>query len=152
MDGKNFIYVSGSFHYFRAMPHVWPQRLHTMRLAGLNVVDTYVEWALHNPYPDEYDFDGIADLEQFLTVAQAEGLYVILRPGPYICAERDNVCIVYIISISLLQLYVIVDVGLVWIIGWATLLAVHQLSKYKSTDKRSELFERSSKVVCRAYA
>lgn len=90
MDGKNFKYVSGSFHYFRALPHVWQQRLHTMRLAGLNVVDTYVEWSLHNPYPNVYDFDGIADLEQFLTIAQAEDLYVILRPGPYICAERDN--------------------------------------------------------------
>ena len=91
MNGKDFQYVSGSFHYFRAVPQVWQQRLRTMRACGLNVLDTYVEWSLHNPKENVYDFNGIADIEQFLTLAQAEGFYVILRPGPYICAERDNV-------------------------------------------------------------
>lgn len=62
-----------------------------MKQAGLNVLDTYVEWALHNPQDGVYDFSGIANLTQFLDIAVAEGLLVILRPGPYICAERDNV-------------------------------------------------------------
>lgn len=91
MDGQEFQYVAGSFHYFRALPDVWEERLKTMRAAGLNAVDTYIEWALHNPEDTEYRFDGIADIEHFLELAQKQGFVVILRPGPYICAERDNV-------------------------------------------------------------
>lgn len=53
----------------------------------------YVEWSLHNPKDGEYTFEGIADVENFIKIAQEEDLYVILRPGPYICAERDNVSI-----------------------------------------------------------
>ncbi|TMW52319.1 hypothetical protein DOY81_002576 [Sarcophaga bullata] len=90
MDGKPFRYVAGSFHYFRAVTNAWHKRLRTMRSAGLNVVDTYVEWSLHNPHDGVYDWSGIADIERFIKVAQKEGFYVILRPGPYICAERDN--------------------------------------------------------------
>ncbi|XP_055849553.1 beta-galactosidase isoform X2 [Episyrphus balteatus] len=90
MDSKPFRYVSGSFHYFRAVPEVWRDRLRTMRACGLNAVDTYIEWSLHNPKDGEYTFDGIADVEKFIQIAQEEDLYVILRPGPYICAERDN--------------------------------------------------------------
>ncbi|KAJ6646250.1 Beta-galactosidase [Pseudolycoriella hygida] len=90
LNGQDFQYVAGSFHYFRTVPEVWPARIKTMRQAGLNVLDTYVEWALHNPQDGVYDFSGIANLTRFLDVAVAEGLLVILRPGPYICAERDN--------------------------------------------------------------
>ncbi|XP_013102269.2 beta-galactosidase [Stomoxys calcitrans] len=90
LDGKPFQYVAGSFHYFRAHPNAWQKRLRTMRAAGLNVVDTYVEWSLHNPRDGEYLWSGIADLERFIQLAQGEGFHVILRPGPYICAERDN--------------------------------------------------------------
>lgn len=60
-----------------------------MRAAGLNAVTTYVEWSLHNQKSDHYNFEGIADIEQFIKLAEQEGLLVILRPGPYICAERD---------------------------------------------------------------
>lgn len=55
-----------------------------MRAAGLHVVTTYVEWSLHNPKDDVYDFTGIADIEQFIQLAQQEDLLVILRPGPYV--------------------------------------------------------------------
>ncbi|XP_053676635.1 beta-galactosidase-like [Anopheles nili] len=89
MDGKPFQYVAGSFHYFRAVPESWGQILRSMRAAGLNAVTTYVEWSLHNPQEDVYKWDGIADVERFIELAASEGLYVILRPGPYICAERD---------------------------------------------------------------
>lgn len=59
----------------------------------LNKINTnsYVEWSLHNPHDNVYDWGGIADVERFIELAQKEGFYVILRPGPYICAERDNV-------------------------------------------------------------
>lgn len=91
MNGKPFQYVSGSFHYFRAFPDVWAERLDTMKSAGLNAIDTYIEWSFHNPEENVYNFTGMADVVRFLQLAKDRGLYVILRPGPYICAERDNV-------------------------------------------------------------
>jgi beta-galactosidase len=51
----------------------------------------YVEWSHHEPLPGEYDFSGENDLEHVIRLAQQEDLLVILRPGPYICAERDLV-------------------------------------------------------------
>lgn len=81
--------MAGSFHYFRALPETWQRKLRTMRAAGLTVVTTYVEWSLHNPREDVFDFTGIADLELFIRLAAQEDLLVKLRPGPYICAERD---------------------------------------------------------------
>lgn len=62
-----------------------------MRAAGLNAVTTYVEWSLHNPKPDVFNWDGIGNLDRFIRLAAEEDLLVILRPGPYICAERDMV-------------------------------------------------------------
>ena len=52
-------------------------------------VQVYVPWNVHEPFPEQYDWDGIADLEAYLQLAQDMGLYVLLRPGPYICAEWD---------------------------------------------------------------
>lgn len=65
--------------------------MRTLRTAGLNAVETYVEWSLHNPHNDKYVWDGIADIERFIRLAAEQDLLVILRPGPYICAERDMV-------------------------------------------------------------
>lgn len=93
-DGQPFRYISGSFHYFRALPETWRTKLRTMRLAGLNAVSTYVEWSLHNPKDGVYKWDGIADLIHFIQLASEEDLFVILRPGPYICAER--VMVIYL--------------------------------------------------------
>lgn len=90
-DGRPFRYIGGSFHYFRTLPGSWRQRLRAIRAAGLNVVTTYVEWSLHNPRDSIYVWDGIADIESFIRIAAEEDLLVILRPGPYICAERDMV-------------------------------------------------------------
>ncbi|XP_031636226.1 beta-galactosidase-like isoform X2 [Contarinia nasturtii] len=88
-DGKPFRYVAGEFHYFRALPQTWREKLRTLRAAGLNAVTTYVEWSLHNPTDGNYVWDGIADVEEFIRLAAEEDLFVIFRPGPYICAERD---------------------------------------------------------------
>lgn len=65
--------------------------MRTLRASGLNAVTTYVEWSLHNPKDGQYAWDGIADVEEFVRLAAEEDLLVILRPGPYICAERDMV-------------------------------------------------------------
>lgn len=88
-DGEPFRYVSGSVHYIRVLPTEWADRLHKLRMAGFNVVQTYVEWSSHEPEPGVYDFTGINDLEAFVKTAQQQDLLVILRLGPFICAERD---------------------------------------------------------------
>lgn len=90
-DGKPFRFISGEFHYFRALPQTWSAKLRTLRASGLNAVTIYVEWSLHNPVDGTYVWDGIANVEEFIRLAAEEDLLVILRPGPYICAERDNV-------------------------------------------------------------
>ncbi|KAH9413521.1 Beta-galactosidase-1-like protein [Dermatophagoides pteronyssinus] len=88
-DGQPFRYVSGSIHYFRVPKQYWQDRLKKMRSGGLNAIQTYVEWSSHEPMPGQYDFDGQNNLIEFIRLAQTENLLVILRVGPYICAERD---------------------------------------------------------------
>ena len=93
MDGKPFQYVSGSFHYFRQEPGKdfvnWENTIKKMANGGLNAVQTYVAWNVHEPRKGEFNFEGIADIVRFLQIAQKYNMYVILRPGPYICAEWD---------------------------------------------------------------
>ncbi|XP_037526908.1 beta-galactosidase [Rhipicephalus sanguineus] len=89
-DGEPFRYVSGSIHYFRVPKPYWSDRLTKMKMAGLNAIQTYVEWSGHEPEPGQYNFEGNYDLLTFLETAKDLNLYVILRPGPYICGERDN--------------------------------------------------------------
>ncbi|XP_063239683.1 beta-galactosidase isoform X2 [Bacillus rossius redtenbacheri] len=89
LDGEPFRYVSGSLHYFRVPRAYWRDRLRKYRAAGLNAVSTYVEWSQHEPFSGDYVFSGELDVTAFIEQAQQEGLLVILRPGPYICAERD---------------------------------------------------------------
>ena len=81
---------SGAIHYFRVMPAQWRERLTLLRAMGLDTIETYVPWNLHEPRPGEFTFSGLADLERFLVTAAACGLKAIVRPGPYICAEWDN--------------------------------------------------------------
>jgi len=89
-DGQPFRILAGSLHYFRVMPEQWGHRLSLLRAMGLNTVDTYVPWNLHEPRPGEYVFDGLAGVERFLLEAADAGLQAIVRPGPYICSEWDN--------------------------------------------------------------
>ena len=91
MNGKPWQYVAGSFHYFRSHPDSWRAKLRTMKAGGLVAVDLYVQWSLHNPEDGVYNWDGIANVEEIVKIANEEDLFVILRPGPYICAEIDNV-------------------------------------------------------------
>ncbi|XP_061536062.1 beta-galactosidase [Phycodurus eques] len=88
-DGEKFRYISGSIHYSRIPRAYWKDRLLKMYMAGLNAVQTYIPWNFHEESPGMYDFSGDRDLEHFLQLAQDIGLLVILRPGPYICAEWD---------------------------------------------------------------
>ncbi|MET9674544.1 beta-galactosidase family protein [Streptomyces sp. NPDC006482] len=90
LDGEPFRLLSGGLHYFRVHPDQWRDRLRKARLMGLNTVETYVPWNLHQPRPDEFRTDGGLDIAAFLDLAAAEGLHVLLRPGPYICAEWEG--------------------------------------------------------------
>lgn len=81
--------ISGAIHYFRVHPDLWADRLARLAAMGLNTVETYVAWNFHVPSPGACDFDGWRNLPRFLELAAAAGLGVIVRPGPYICAEWD---------------------------------------------------------------
>ncbi|MGF1431185.1 glycoside hydrolase family 35 protein [Kitasatospora sp. LaBMicrA B282] len=89
LDGRPFRILSGALHYFRVHPEQWDDRLALLRAMGLNTVETYVAWNLHEPRPGEYEFSGLLDLERFVRTAARHGLKVLVRPGPYICAEWD---------------------------------------------------------------
>uniref|UniRef100_A0A8C8SFV9 Galactosidase beta 1 like n=1 Tax=Pelusios castaneus TaxID=367368 RepID=A0A8C8SFV9_9SAUR len=88
-DGAPFRYISGSIHYARVPRPAWRDRLLKMYMSGLNAVQVYVPWNYHEPLPGVYDFAGDRDLESFLDLTAELGLLVILRPGPYICAEWE---------------------------------------------------------------
>ncbi len=89
LDGKPFQIISGEMHYARIPREYWRDRLKKARAMGLNTVSTYVFWNAHEPRPGVYDFSGSLDAAAFIRMAQEEGLYLILRPGPYSCAEWD---------------------------------------------------------------
>jgi len=88
-DGRAVQILSGSVHYWRTPAAYWEHRLGMMRDMGLNTVETYVPWFLHEPVPGQFTTAGNLDLVGFLSAAQRVGLNTILRPGPYICAEVD---------------------------------------------------------------
>ncbi|XP_045415971.1 beta-galactosidase-1-like protein isoform X2 [Lemur catta] len=89
LDGVPFRYVSGSLHYFRVPRVLWADRLLKMRMSGLNAIQFYVPWNYHEPHPGVYNFNGSRNLIAFLHQAAIAKLLVILRPGPYICAEWE---------------------------------------------------------------
>ncbi len=94
LDGRPFQIISGGIHYFRVLPEYWEDRLCKLKALGCNTVETYVPWNLHEPEKGSFDFmgekwHGMLDLKRFVETAQRLGLWVILRPSPYICAEWD---------------------------------------------------------------
>ncbi|XP_056285664.1 beta-galactosidase-1-like protein isoform X2 [Pseudoliparis swirei] len=88
-DGKPFQYISGSIHYARIPRYYWKDRLVKMYMTGLNAIQVYVPWNFHEAVQGVHDFTGDRDLGHFLDLANQTGLLVILRPGPYICAEWE---------------------------------------------------------------
>lgn len=89
LDGKPFQIISGAIHYFRVVPEYWRDRLEKLKAMGANTVETYIPWNMHEPKKGTYCFDGMLDIRRFVLLAQELGLYVILRPSPYICAEWE---------------------------------------------------------------
>ncbi|CAK9140088.1 unnamed protein product [Ilex paraguariensis] len=87
INGQRRILFSGSIHYPRSTPEMWKGLIQKAKDGGLDVIDTYVFWNVHEPSPGNYDFEGRYDLVQFIKIVQKAGLYVNLRIGPFICAE-----------------------------------------------------------------
>lgn len=89
LNGERFQVISGSIHYFRVVPEYWRDRLLKLRAMGCNTVETYIPWNFHEPKEGCFDFSGGKDVEAFIRTAQEVGLWVIVRPSPYICAEWE---------------------------------------------------------------
>lgn len=89
LDGKPFEVISGEMHYERIPRAYWRARMKMARAMGLNTIATYVFWNIHEASRGQFDFSGNADLAEFIRDAQKEGLKVLLRAGPYSCAEWE---------------------------------------------------------------
>jgi beta-galactosidase len=89
LDGKPFQMISGEMHYPRVPREAWRARMKMAKAMGLNTIGTYVFWNIHEPEKGKFDFTGGNDVAEFVKIAQQEGLWVILRPSPYVCAEWE---------------------------------------------------------------
>ena len=89
LDGKPLQMISGEMHYPRVPREAWRARMKMAKAMGLNTIGTYVFWNLHEPQKGKFDFTGNNDVAEFVKIAQQEGLWVILRPSPYVCAEWE---------------------------------------------------------------
>ena len=89
IDGRRLWLVSGAIHYPRIPRQLWRDRIRAAREAGLNCIETYVFWNVHEPQAEQFRFDGDHDLRHFVELIADEGMWCILRPGPYVCAEWD---------------------------------------------------------------
>ncbi len=88
-DGEPIKIISGAVHYFRVFPDTWKDIFRKMKACGCNCVETYCAWNMHEKKKGVFDFAGNLDIAKFIQTAQEEGLLVIVRPGPYICAEWE---------------------------------------------------------------
>nr|KAJ3418534.1 hypothetical protein HK105_008196 [Polyrhizophydium stewartii] len=88
INGKRKLLIVGAIHYPRSTPEMWPELMRRSKEAGINTIETYVFWDLHEPERGQYDFStDRANLPLFLKLAHEAGLFVSLRVGPYACAE-----------------------------------------------------------------
>lgn len=89
LNGEPFKIISGAFHYFRTVPEYWQDRIEKLVNMGCNTVETYIPWNFHEPEKGNFRFDGMHDIERFIHLAEKLGLYIIIRPSPYICSEWE---------------------------------------------------------------
>ena len=89
LNGEPFTIISGAMHYFRIPREYWYDRLLKLKECGFNTVETVTCWNLHEEKEGQFNFKGMLDLAEYIRIAESLGLYVILRPGPYICAEWE---------------------------------------------------------------
>jgi len=89
LDGKPFQIIAAELHYPRVPKEAWRDRMRQAKAMGINTIGTYVFWNLHEPQKGVFDFSGNNDIAAFVRTAKEEGLWVILRPSPYVCAEWE---------------------------------------------------------------
>ncbi|KAL0422907.1 UNVERIFIED_CONTAM: Beta-galactosidase 13 [Sesamum latifolium] len=87
INGSRELLFSGSVHYPRSTPAMWPDIIRRSKEGGLNLIQTYVFWNIHEPVEGKFNFEGNYDLVKFIKLIGQEGLWVTLRIGPYIEAE-----------------------------------------------------------------
>lgn len=89
LNGKPFVVKAAEVHYPRIPEPYWEQRILSCKALGMNTLCLYVFWNLHEQQPGKFDFSGNNDIAKFCRLAQKHGMYVIVRPGPYVCAEWE---------------------------------------------------------------
>ena len=89
LNGKPFVIKAAEVHYPRIPEPYWEHRIEMCKALGMNTLCLYVFWNLHEPTPGQFDFSGNNDIARFCRLAQKHGMYVIVRPGPYVCAEWE---------------------------------------------------------------
>ena len=89
LNGKPFVVKAAEVHYPRIPEPYWEQRILSCKALGMNTLCLYVFWNLHEQQPGKFDFSGNKDIAKFCRLAQKHGMYVIVRPGPYVCAEWE---------------------------------------------------------------
>ncbi len=89
LDGKPFVIKAAELHYPRIPQPYWEQRIKMCKALGMNTICLYVFWNAHEERPDQFDFTGQNDLREFVKLCEKNGMKVILRPGPYVCAEWE---------------------------------------------------------------
>ena len=89
LNGEPFVVKAAEVHYPRIPAPYWEQRILLCKALGMNTLCLYVFWNLHEQSPGEFDFTGNKDIAKFCRLAQKHGMYVIVRPGPYVCAEWE---------------------------------------------------------------
>lgn len=89
IDGEPTLLVSGEMHFGRVLPEDWDTRLKQAKAMGLNTISLYLFWNLCEPQEGRFDFTDMTDVRRMLQLCQENGLWAILRPGPYCCAEFE---------------------------------------------------------------
>ena len=89
LDGKPLLMISGEMHCNRIPKEYWRDRIKKAKAMGLNAIGTYIFWNVHEPQPGQYDFSGNNDVAEFVRIAKEEGVWVVMRPSPYVCAEWE---------------------------------------------------------------
>jgi len=89
LNGEPFVVRAGEIHFPRIPREYWEHRIQMCKAMGMNTICIYLFWNYHEPQPDQFDFTGQKDVAEFVRLIQKNGLYCIVRPGPYACAEWD---------------------------------------------------------------
>lgn len=89
LNGEPFVVKAAELHYPRIPREYWDHRIKMCKALGMNTICLYTFWNAHEPQPDQFDFTGNNDLAAFIRMCRDNGMYVILRPGPYVCAEWE---------------------------------------------------------------